>query len=81
MINQRQMYNRVETWMKRWGFWALLGLSAAPLFFDLAGIAAGACRYKFWKFFLACWLGRSILYVAIAWAGLKGWEWILHIAA
>ena len=81
IIDNRNMYNRTEGWMKRWGFWALFGLSAAPLFFDLAGIAAGACRYKFWKFFLACWLGRSILYVAIAWAGLKGWEWLLNILA
>lgn len=79
IIDNRNMYNRTEGWMKRWGFWALFGLSAAPLFFDLAGIAAGACRYRFWKFFLACWLGRSILYVAIAWAGLKGWEWLLNI--
>ncbi|MFA5450533.1 MAG: VTT domain-containing protein [Dehalococcoidales bacterium] len=79
IIDNRNMYNRTEGWMKRWGFWALFGLSAAPLFFDLAGIAAGACRYRFWKFFLACWLGRSILYVTIAWAGLKGWEWLLNI--
>jgi len=80
IVDNRDMYNRTEHWMKRWGFWALFVLSAAPLFFDLAGIAAGACRYKYWKFFIACFLGRSILYIAIAWAGLKGWEWLLNIA-
>jgi membrane protein DedA with SNARE-associated domain len=79
IIGNRDLYDRTEGWMHRWGFWALFGLSVAPLFFDLAGIAAGACRYKFWKFFAACWLGRSILYVAIAWGGLKGWEWLLNI--
>ncbi len=80
MVSQQKMYGRIETWMKRYGFWALFVLSAAPLVFDLAGIAAGACRYKYWKFFLACWLGRSVLYVSIAWAGLRGWEWLLNLA-
>ncbi len=79
IVNRRKVYNRLEGWMKRWGFWALFGLSAAPLVFDLAGIAAGASRYKYWKFFLACWLGRSLLYIAVAWAGLKGWEWLLSL--
>jgi len=81
IVTNQAMYGRTEGWMKKWGFWALFVLSAAPLFFDLAGIAAGACRYKYWKFFLACWLGRSLLYIAIAWAGLKGWQWLLDIAA
>jgi len=79
IIDNERLYNSVESWMSRWGFWTLFGLSAAPIFFDLAGIAAGACRYSYWKFFVACWLGRSILYVAIAWAGVMGWEWLLNI--
>jgi len=79
IIQKQRLYTRLEGWMKRWGFLTILLLSVAPLFFDLAGIAAGALRYKAWKFFLACWLGRTILYILIAWAGVMGWEWLLNI--
>jgi len=79
IIQKQKLYNRLEGWMKKWGFLTIFALSVAPLFFDLAGIAAGALRYKAWKFFLACWLGRTILYILIAWAGVLGWEWLLNI--
>jgi len=78
IIQKQRLYHRLEGWMKRWGFLTIFILSAAPLFFDLAGVAAGALRYKAWKFFLACWLGRTLLYILIAWAGVLGWEWLLN---
>jgi len=31
-----------------------------------------------WKFFLACWLGRTILYLVVAWGGALGWEVVLR---
>lgn len=77
IIQKRQLYIRMEGWMKRWGSLAIFVLSAAPLFFDLAGIAAGALRFPIWKFFLACLLGRTLLYLAIAWAGAMGWEAVI----
>jgi len=77
IVQKRQLYARLESWMKRWGSLTIILLSAAPLFFDLAGIAAGALRFPVWKFFIACWLGRTILYLAIAWAGAMGWEALL----
>jgi len=77
-IVQRQgMYVRLEAWVKKWGAWAIFILSLAPFFFDLAGIAAGILRLPFWKFFIACWLGRTILYIVIALAGAWGWEAVL----
>jgi membrane protein YqaA with SNARE-associated domain len=79
IVKKRQLYTRLEGWMKRWGSLTIFALSAAPLFFDLAGIAAGALRFPVWKFFLACWLGRTILYLAIAWAGAMGWEAVLDL--
>ncbi len=78
IIKKRQLYTRLEGWMKKWGSLTIFVLSAAPLFFDLAGIAAGALRFPAWKFFIACWLGRTILYLAIAWAGAVGWEALLN---
>jgi membrane protein YqaA with SNARE-associated domain len=48
-----------------------------PFFFDLAGIAAGALRFPLWKFILACWLGRTILYVGFVVLAALGWEAVL----
>ena len=78
VIVQRQgMYVRLEGWVKKWGALAIFILSLVPFFFDLAGIAAGILRLPFWKFFIACWLGRTILYIVIALAGARGWEALL----
>jgi membrane protein YqaA with SNARE-associated domain len=76
IIEKRRLYIRLEGWMKRWGSLTVFSLSVAPLFFDIAGITAGALRFPAWKFFIACWLGRTILYLAIAWAGAMGLEWV-----
>ena len=56
---------------------AIFILSIVPFLFDLVGIAAGALRLPLWKFMLACWAGRTILYVGMAWAGARGWEILL----
>jgi membrane protein YqaA with SNARE-associated domain len=62
-------HGRIEGWFRRFGFWGLLVLSALPLYFDFVGILAGALRYPYWKFFAACLIGRTVLYLAIAWGG------------
>jgi membrane protein YqaA with SNARE-associated domain len=59
------IYDRVESMMRRWGSLTIFLLSLFPFIFDLAGIAAGALRFPFWKFLLLCWIGRTILYVTI----------------
>ena len=71
------LYIRVEGWMRRWGAMTIFIFSLVPFVFDLAGIAAGVLRFPFWKFFLLCWLGRTILYIGVAWAGAWGWEAVL----
>jgi uncharacterized membrane protein YdjX (TVP38/TMEM64 family) len=77
LIQRQKLYTRLENWVKRWGMLTIFGLSMAPLFFDLAGIAAGVLRFPYWKFFIACWLGRTVLYILIAWAGALGWDALL----
>ena len=77
-LQKHRLYTRMEGWMKRWGSLTIFILSVVPLFFDVAGVAAGALRFPSWKFFIACWLGRIILYVFIAWAGAIGWEAVLN---
>lgn len=74
LVQRSRIYSRVEGWVRRWGAVAIFVLSLAPFIFDLAGIAAGALRFPFWKFFLLCWLGRTLLYVVfvvLAVLGLK----------
>lgn len=65
-------YLMFERWLSRWGALAIFLLSIFPFAFDVVGFIAGACRYPAWKFFIACWLGRTILYTGVAWAGKWG---------
>ena len=77
IAERSKMYNRVEGWMRRWGTLTIFIMSVVPFIFDLAGIAAGVLRFPFWKFFLLCWLGRTLLYIGAALAGAWGWEAVL----
>jgi membrane protein DedA with SNARE-associated domain len=70
-------YARIRSWLDRYGMLAIFGLSAAPLLFDVAGLAAGVMRFPAPKFFVACFLGRSLLYIMLAWAGAFGWEQVI----
>lgn len=73
LLNHKQ-YNRLEGWVRRWGMLAILIFAMVPIFFDLVGIAAGALRFPLWRFVLMCWLGRTILYVAVVVAVALGWQ-------
>ena len=77
VARQGKTYARLERWVKRWGALAIFLMSVVPFVFDLVGIAAGALRFPFWRFLLFCWLGRTILYILIAFAGAWGWRMIL----
>ena len=70
-------YIRIQGWLDRFGMLAIFGLSAAPLLFDVAGLVAGVMRFPVIKFFIACFLGRSVLYILLAWAGALGWETVI----
>jgi len=74
IIQKQKIYTRLESWVRKWGAFAIFTLSIVPFFFDLAGIAAGAIRLPLWKFLLACWLGRTLLYIGTAWLGTPWWE-------
>ena len=76
ILQQKRLktYARVENWIKRWGFIVIFGFNLVPFFpFDLVGIAAGATRFRLWKFYLACLAGRTLSYGLIAWFGSRGW--------
>ncbi|MFH1639949.1 MAG: VTT domain-containing protein [Chloroflexota bacterium] len=78
ILERSRMYNRVEDWVKKWASLTIFVMSLFPLIFDLAGLTAGALRFPLWKFMFFCWLGRTIFYIGIAYAGVWGWEALLH---
>ena len=74
IVEKVKLYKRLVVWLRRWGALAIFILSIVPFFFDIVGIVAGVLRFPIWKFLLACWLGRTILYVGIVLAAAYGWE-------
>ena len=80
MPGKRRLYERLEGWLKRWGMLFIIGFSIAPLVFDLVGLAAGALRYPYWKFLIACTLGRIVSYILLCYAAVLGWEFISRFA-
>jgi membrane protein YqaA with SNARE-associated domain len=67
--SQGRIYVSVERWVKRWGWLAVFVLSVFPLIFDVVGIICGVLRMPVWRFFAACWLGRTVSYTAAAYLG------------
>ncbi len=78
ILERTEMYRRVEGLVKKWGSLTIFFLSMFPVIFDLAGLAAGVLRFPLWKFMLLCWLGRTIFYIGVAYAGALGWEALLR---
>jgi uncharacterized membrane protein YdjX (TVP38/TMEM64 family) len=80
LLSKTEIYARVEGWVKRWGWIAVFVLSIVPAAFDVVAIIAGGLRMPIWKFFLACWIGRTIAYIIVATLasmGFKSYTWWL----
>lgn len=76
LLARNAIYGRLEHWVKRWGWAAVLLLSIFPLVFDVVGIIAGALKMPLWRFMLACGVGRMIFYTFVAYLGAV---WFKHI--
>jgi membrane protein DedA with SNARE-associated domain len=80
VIENRQVFERLQYWMERHGMLTIFVLSVVPNpFIDLAGISAGASRYALYKFLLACWAGKTIKTLVFAWAGAHSIIWLIQI--
>jgi len=72
VVEDWQMSDRLERWMRRNGSATIFVLSAIPNpFFDLAGIAAGALRFPLERFLLSCWVGKTIKTTFFAFVGAQ----------
>jgi uncharacterized membrane protein YdjX (TVP38/TMEM64 family) len=77
VVEKTDVYNRISPWIEKYGGWAILVLSAIPNpFFDIAGIAAGMAKMKFWRFLFFCWIGQLIKMAMFAFAGKYSIDWI-----
>jgi uncharacterized membrane protein YdjX (TVP38/TMEM64 family) len=65
--------------MKRGGFLTVFLFSLIPFLpIDVAGIVAGTLRFPIWKFLLACFFGKAILYIVMVQTGALGWDALLR---
>jgi len=72
-------FNRAERWVSRWGTLTVFVFSLLPVLpFDAAGVAAGVVHFSIKKFLVACFLGKTLLYIAMALFGAWGWEALLR---
>ena len=77
-IADQDLYQRFENWMQNHGPIALLILSIVPNpFFDLAGLAAGALGFSWWRFLIVAWVGKTLQSTLIAYAGALSADWVL----
>ena len=64
------MTRNIRGWMRRYGFFALLALSAIPNpLFDAAGLTAGSLGYPVQRYWVAVALGKTLNYSVIALVG------------
>ena len=72
--------NRGEELIQKRGFLAIFLFALVPFLpFDVLGLVAGILRYPVWKFILASFLGKALLYVAVALASAQGWNVVQRI--
>ena len=80
VVENTKVFDRIHPWIEKYGGWAILVLSAIPNpFFDIAGVAAGIAKMKFWKFLLFCWIGQLIKMSMFAFAGAYSIDWIANL--
>jgi uncharacterized membrane protein YdjX (TVP38/TMEM64 family) len=73
-MKKRGFYLKIEHWMEKRGFITIIFFSVFALAFDAAGLAAGAFRYPWWRFMIACWIGRFILYIGMSYLAQWGFD-------
>jgi len=79
VIENTDIYERIHTWVVRYGIWTILVLSAIPNpFFDIAGVAAGIAKMSLRRFLIACWIGQLIKMALFAYAGYYSLDWLMN---
>lgn len=78
LVPNSKIFIRTEGWMRKWGTaMTFVFALVPPLPIDIVGILVGSLRLPVWKFLLACFFGKAVLYTGMAFAGAWGWEALL----
>ncbi len=74
----KKQIKRVNNMFQKYGsdLWIII-LGATPLPDDIAGIFCGLIRYDFKRYFIATFIGKFILSLALAYAGYYSLNWVL----
>lgn len=79
LIGRNATLRRAAVWMRKYGSAAVFLFALLPVLpLDVAGLAAGALRFPVWKFLLAAFAGKAVLYVGLTAATAWGWEIVGH---
>ncbi len=79
VVQGNKWYVRADAWMKKRGFVTVFLFALLPVLpMDVAGLVAGVSRFPIWKFLLACFLGKTVKYVAFLQTGSWGWDILLR---
>ncbi len=76
---EKKLEKAREYFHKYGGFFVLTLFAATPLPDDVVGIFAGLIHYPKKKFFIAVLIGKTILCMAIAYAGFFSAGWVLNL--
>jgi uncharacterized membrane protein YdjX (TVP38/TMEM64 family) len=80
VINNRKIYQKIESAMQKYGLWTIFVLAVIPNpFFDLAGIAAGITKIPFRKYFLITWAGKTVKFIFFALLGDLSLQSLINI--
>lgn len=79
-LHQDRRWRRVHDWLERYGLASVLLLASIPNpLFDILGVVAGSLAFPVRRFWLACAVGNSLKYVALAYlANSAASSWLLH---
>jgi uncharacterized membrane protein YdjX (TVP38/TMEM64 family) len=77
VIERMDIYDRITPWVRKYGGWAILFLSAIPNpFFDVVGIAAGVAKMPLRTFLFFTWIGQLIKMTVVGFAGKYSIEFL-----
>jgi membrane protein YqaA with SNARE-associated domain len=78
----KKTFEKTEKLFQKYGgFFVILLFAGTPLPDDITGVVAGILRYPLKKFFVACLIGKVILHMILAYAGLYSMKWVLDVLA
>lgn len=77
VIENNPTYEKVVTWMKKYGGWTILVLAFIPNpTFDVAGIVSGALKMPLPLFLVACTAGKILKNLLFAYTGAGVFNWL-----